>query len=322
MALRLFLFAFFVLSSACAFNRPQVEAGPVTDGNCTFDLGYQLGQQGTAYDNSCTRETESRFLDGYRIGRKMGWVEDEIATNDKNLRCTEKEKELRFSGTWSPIVISPGSDDKVAKELSDMGCSATIMNTIWGANEKIDGYLAKRVWLEEKRKRVEDLHNKIVWSPEKTSELIEEYQASGADPLDVNLKWKDFIQKKGGMDNLDGAERMLVWKEVYKKPEMDAKAQWGAIYGFGIGHARQGRFWKDGWKWAVIDSIVAGVGAYGFATDQRGLAVPVLFFGVPFSRAFQTWGVYQHNFDHGIDLENLRTRHGRQPFFLAWGTSW
>lgn len=315
----LFLITSFALLGCASMPAPAIEAPP-TLAPCTFDEGYDYGKDATPYESTCTPETEAIFLQGYGIGRKMRWTQDEIKEKQKKLTCLEKEEELKFSKTMYLIRVDSTSDSPIRKELKELDCSSDTFRTFIGIQYDIQKAKEDRQRLIQKQTRIQDLKNKIVVNPERTGQHFEDYKAGGLDPLDVDLRWQTYIAKIGGVDELASEERDRLYTELASKPPLPRDIQTGALYGFGIGHSRQGRFKNGGLKYAIIDSLILGGILYGVSTHQSSLVIPLSLFGVTLSRFAQVLDVYNYNIDHSPAVQNLRTQNSAPSlsFQLAW----
>lgn len=303
----------------CASMPPAAIDAPPPITSCTFDEGYNNGKDAIPYESTCTPETEAVFLEGYSIGRKMGWTQTEIAETQKKIKCLEVEKDLKFSKTFL-IHMDSSSDSPIRQRLKELDCSSDTFRTFFGIEADIRNAKEDRQRLVQKQSRIQDLKNKIVITPEKSQQHFENYVADGVDPLDVDLRWQNYITKIGGVDELAYQERARLHSELARKPPLPGNIQAGAFYGFGIGHSRQGRFKNGGLKYALIDSLVLGGILYGVSTQQRSLTIPLSLFGLSLSRLAQYSEVYDYNIDHSPAVQNLRTQISKPGlnFQLAW----
>jgi hypothetical protein len=60
---------------------------------CTYSKGYQIGKQGSGYNNVCTAGLETDFLLGYQRGRNIHAVTQEIKRTNSSIRSTFKHLE-------------------------------------------------------------------------------------------------------------------------------------------------------------------------------------------------------------------------------------
>ncbi len=275
---------------------------------CTYETGYAQGASATPYDNSCSAETEEVFLAGFGIGRKAKWLDSEVKAKRHKLSCLEEEKNLALGGTLSPIAIGWGeAGNKQRKKLADRGCPGDIVRTEWGMAKEIKEAEQEITAVEKKQIRLRTLHSQILAHPEKAQASIKNYESGGADEMDVSFRWKSYIEKKGGIEQLSMSEKTLLYDDINKNKLPPSSVGWGSLIGFGLGHARQGRFSNAGWAYAIFDSLALGAVAYGFRTHQNGISLPVLVFAIPLSRAAQYVGVYRYNLDHSEEMQQLRT---------------
>ncbi len=277
---------------------------------CSFVGGFDSGRSKFPYLNSCAGPAEEDFLIGYRMGRKTAWVDETIEIETHNLQCLQKENELKFVGTFSPIHFdTDSSDSRLHQELTGLDCPSIFLRTTFEMAQAIADARASRDELIIKYSRILNLREAIAKDTSKANGLIRDYEAQGpVDTLDINLNWKDFIKKKGGLQNLEDSTKQLLYQEIPKLPTFPNELLAAGIIGFGFGHYKQGRFLSDGWKYALLDSVLLASLISGFNHHDDVIFNQVLgIIGIPISRGFQILDLHTYNLDSHVDIENLRT---------------
>jgi hypothetical protein len=246
-------------------NKIGVQTG--TAAECAFTDGFNLAHSKNIYRNNCPENQEHEFLVGYRIGRKLAWVESAIAIEDQ------------------------------PKELEA---------------------------LKEKQKKIIALKNDIEKSPINSPTLIKSYLTTGpVDDLDVDLNWKSYITKSGGLQNLDESTKNLIYTEIPDTPNFPEPIRNGGIIGFGVGHKRQGRP-TEALKYQIVDTILVASLIAGLTNQNHSVFNEVLgLIGIPLSRSFQLLDLYTYNQENNFNIENLRTKNEiRPPQFLVYNYTW
>ncbi len=290
---------------------------------CSFTGGFDRGRSKIPYLNSCVGPAETDFLVGYRMGRKAAWVDESIVTETHSLQCLQKENELKFGGTLSPIHFdTESSDSRLHEELAGLDCPSIFLRTTFEMTQAITDARASRDELKIKYARILSLREATAKDTSKANTLIKEYETQGpVDTLDISLNWKEFVNKKGGIQNLDDSTKQLVYQEIPKLPIFPNDLLAAGIIGFGFGHYKQGRFQSDGWKYALLDSVLLGSLISGFNHHDDVIFNQVLgIIGIPISRGFQVLDLYTYNLDSHIDIENLRTM--VSPVYPQFQANW
>lgn len=315
--MRLFLIILLVLFQiGCALIPAQTQK-PSEAVVCTYAGGYSLGRDREPYDNSCSSQSEPLFLVGYSIARKVRWTEAEMSSLQKHRDCLVLEKDLKFSGTLSPIHINLGDDeDKVKKELSQRGCSSDVFRSSSGIADDIakDDQLISNY--QKKLTALQTLNSRILNNPSGLQKHIQQYSTEmPLDAKDIGFRWNTYVEGKGGVGNLEQSEKQMLLLEVMKKPALSSDVINGAYIGFGLAQNRQNR---SSWHFVALDSAIFAGLLYAAATKNTDLGLPLLVFGVPLSRAYQFIDAYQYNLDHGIDVQNLRTDNSQRPVQISF----
>lgn len=281
-------------------NKQQVQT------ECTYYGGYSAYQNNEVYNNSCSKETEPLFLVGYRLSRKLTLMRSEIEIEKHHHDCLVLEKDLKFSRTLSPFRIE-GSNDDVGKRLSEKNCSNSLFTSRTGLSDEIYKVKTTIESLNKKRNSIEDLHMKISATNPNATNLIEDYKKQfPQDEIDVDFRWKDYIEKVGGYTNLTATQRKLFQKELYKIPELKSEVINRSLIGFGLGHRYQNQ--DGGLKYTLIDSLVLAGIIYGIRNKDSSIVLPLCVFAIPLARGAQFYETYNYNIQTNIESNDLRTQ--------------
>lgn len=280
---------------------------------CTFVQGYELGLARDPYQGTCTLESETLFLKGYAIGRKMSWVEGDLQTQTNLIDCLNEERQRKFGGTLSPVHLDIGYSEN---------CPTESLRTEKEFEPKIAEAEKLKKALIPKRLRLQKLRDRATMNPSQIDALIKDYEQSGPiDELDVNLRWKPYVASKGGTQKIDSQTRALIIPEISGQSSLPVNLVEGCAIGFGLGHSRQNRFNESGWKFAVIDSAVLLGLIYGVTKkDSMGAMLGVL--GIPVSRVFQLLDVQEYDSNNRINIENLRTQNHPEIKMFSYTWNW